>query len=170
MNLVSKTYAALAFLVLLSAGGGSTASGSATKTPPPGVSLLTYSPKPFHRSRYPTPMRVELTTTGPAGQGRKYRVWLLTGLDDRDEDCIEPFQATELERHIRDEQGYERVLPVRGQGHFVLVTHRFSDRDIEAPACFGRARLEVWTTPFRAWQPARLMRRLTFEILPPRSS
>jgi hypothetical protein len=101
-------------------------------------------------------MTVRFTTTGPAGPGREYIAWLFAGLDGRDRHCYDewaPFDG------VPGKAGKTYVQRIETYGEF-------SDGD--AYACFGRARLVVWTQRSGGSAfPRKVMRKLSLQILPP---
>jgi len=134
----------------------------------PGVSSLSYSPRPYYKDM--TKMRVRFTTTNPVPPNRAYTVSLFTGLSHRDGTPCYPEFAYPYDYNDPPLRG--------GVGKTVSVTLvtdapetvREEDIDKVGPndthACTGRARLVVrYETP----QGSRVMRRLSFRILPARS-
>lgn len=136
-------------------GGTDSSEGAAAKPPSPGVSFLDYSPKPVRKGD--GLMYVRFTTTGPAGPGREYMVWLFTGLDKRDRYCYSEWAPGE---GVQGEAGRTYIQAIQIWGEF---------SDGEADACFGRARLVVWTQESGGPLPRKVMRELVLPILPPAS-
>jgi hypothetical protein len=120
----------------------------------PDVSFLDYSPKPFYKDM--TVMEIRFTTTGPAGPGRRYVVELRSRGNDM--------------RCIRDHAPYPLPRIQGGAGKTFTVT-LYSDTFFDdGRFCAGPAELRVWTE--RAVTPregVRMLRRLRFRVLPPRS-
>ena len=163
MAFVTRVLTALALLALLVAGcggeRGDVTAAASTESPPPGASSLSYSPKPYYKDM--SKMQVRFTTTGPAGPGREYSVWLSTGLDKRDKDCVRDFAVYRMVRGARVKKTYVVTL-------FTVDVE--GNSEIELPACLGRARLEVRTEGHfkHVLEPVRVMRKLSLQILPPR--
>lgn len=86
-----------------------------------------------------------------------------------------PQTAERAERDTgRSDEPLERP-PLRGsrfgpRTYSVRLSTVFDDRDDgEAHACFGKARLVVWTEQIGGTTPRRVMRSLSLQILPPRA-
>ena len=103
-------------------------------------------------------MKVRFTTTGPAGPGREYIVWLFTGKNHRDNRCYPEYSWE------------EGVRGAPGKQYEVAIDTVFSGRDGDALACFGQAQLVVWTQKIDFGHPLdrRVMRKLSFWIHRPR--
>ena len=135
--------ASATIVLLVSACGGDGDAQEQAQTPSvkparPGVSALSYSPKPFSKDM--TEMRVRFTTTGPAGPGRRYQAWLWTGLDKGDDErCYPEYESFEV---IRGKPGgtYEVTL---------------APDDEYGPMCAGHAQLVVWTEEIEGRSPPR---------------
>ena len=111
-------------------------------------------------------MTVRFTTNAPAGDelsDRGYFVWVFTGKNNRDERCYPEFSSDE---GVLGEPGKTYVQVIQ-------MTVEDTSRDDPGPpfhACFGRAQLVVWTGDNGGCCPPRkIMRKLSFRILPPRS-
>jgi hypothetical protein len=165
-----RTFCAVATLVALlaaSCGGDDPAATQRDEASPPrpGVSFLDYSPKPFYKDM--DEITVRFTTTGPAGakrSDRRYFVWVFTGKNNRDKGrCYPEFSA------------YSGVLGKPGKTYVQTIEMLAEDTDRDNPgpdfhACLGRAQLVVWTGANGGCCPPRkLMRKLSFRVLPPRS-
>lgn len=148
-----RSLCAMVALALLAAGCG----GSTDESSSPGVSFLDYSPKPYSKDM--SLMTVSFTTTGPAGPGREYQVWLFTGNDNRDRHCYSEWAP------------YDGVPGEAGKTYTQTLETWGSFSDGEAGACFGRAELVVWTQRADAGVAVgrKDMRKLSLRILPVRT-
>jgi hypothetical protein len=149
-----------ALVFALAACGGEEEPGGRPTTPrrpPAGVSSLSYSPKPFSDDMHE--MTVRFTTTGRAGGGREYIVYLTTGIDYHGSGCYPEWES--MESPMRG--GVGKTYSV------VLDTDAVFDEDTFF--CPGKAQLVVRTQYIEGGSGTlepRLMRKLEFRILPRR--
>jgi len=148
-------------LVLVSAAfaGRSGAETTEEAVTGPGVSFIAYSPKPFYKDM--DEMTVRFTTTGHIPRrgllpGSTYTIWVETGKDKRDTDCYREF-GFNTRTSGWPGKTYIRVLRLTTQ-----VPNGSGGRR-KLQVCFGRGRIVI-----EACDPARVMRTLPIQILPPR--